>query len=128
MFENDLADFGRSIGIDGLALNAKDCIALDIEKEMSLYIEKLDGTIFFYMLKNYEAVDISTKDYREALELGYNHFHYPFKINPVAKGDSQVGFFVKMKETDCAVSTIHKLVNFLMQMINSLTERVSANP
>lgn len=126
MFENDLADFGRNIGIDSLALNEKGCILLEIEQDRSLYIEKVESNVFFYLLRRYDVIDISARHYYEALAIGYRNYQYPFLINSVAKDENQIGFFVKMKETECNVSTINRIVNFLMQILNSLDSKIAA--
>ena len=50
MINEEIEHFGRSIGIENLALNEEGCLKFIFENNVNIYIEKFEDTIFFFTI------------------------------------------------------------------------------
>ena len=78
------------------------------------YIEKTDEEVFFFILKTFELAPLPYETYEKALALPLQHAHAPFDLQAVAKTDHDIGFFTKLRETECDQPTIYKLFKYLI--------------
>ena len=123
MIENYLLEFGKSMGIQNLAFGEKGCIRFDFKQDGTIYIERFNEEIFFYILKDFNLLPIPYEYYREALLLAENQEMYSFIVQAIAKGDQLLGFFVRMPEVECDLTVLNKMFNLFLNLIKTLDTR-----
>ena len=124
MINEEIEHFGRSIGIENLALNEEGCLKFIFENNVNIYIEKFEDTIFFFTIKTYELSPLPYNYYVSALSMNYRLNTTPFPVEAIAKTDQDVGFFVRIKENQCDQPTLYKIFQFLLQYMRQFENKV----
>ncbi len=118
----ELKEFGNSIGLQNLHLNDQGCIKFELENNRTIYIEKSQKEIFFFILKTYELSPLPYLLYTKALAMCNNQISYPFPIQAIAKSDNNIGFFLKIEDEHCDQPTIYKIFKFLIKCSETLDD------
>ena len=119
-----LADFGRSMGIEGLAFNDSNVVSLKFEVTGDLYIERMDDGILVYVMRE---IDRPSKEiYAAALELCHWRHNHPFAVNPALRGDRHLVFAVNLTEAEFSMPTMEQLLQFLGQLHDQALEGAAA--
>ncbi|MDR2397010.1 MAG: hypothetical protein LBD69_04115 [Puniceicoccales bacterium] len=123
MIENYLLQFGESMGITGLKFGQTGCLRFEVENAGTIYLERVEEEIFFYILKDFNLLNLPYSYYKEALVMTANQETYSFLIHPIAKENNLLGFFLRLPELSCDLPMLNKVFNFLMQLVQTLETR-----
>lgn len=124
MINDEIELFGRSIGVENLALNEAGCLRFIFENNIHIHIEQFEDTIFFFITKTYELSPLPYNYYLSALSMNYRLNTTPFPVEAIAKTDQDVGFFVRIKENQCDQPTLYKVFQFLLQYMRQFENKV----
>ncbi len=124
MINNEIEFFGRSIGIPNLALNEQGCLKFIFEDNINIHIEKFEDTIFFYITKTYELTPLPYNYYLTAISMNYRLNTTPFNVESIAKTNNDIGFFTRIKETQCDQPTLYKIFQFLLQYMHQFENKI----
>ncbi len=116
IIDSELLQFGNTIGIQNLHLNEKGCIKFSFDNDRTLYIERFDETILFFILKSSTLAPLPYVVYEKALE-ACKQPKGPFELHAIAKSDSDIGFLTKVKDSDCDQPTIYRVFKWLLSLI-----------
>ncbi|MDR0646954.1 MAG: hypothetical protein LBF43_00765 [Puniceicoccales bacterium] len=123
MIENYLLQFGESMGISDLKFGKTDCLRFEVENAGTIYLERFEEEIFFYILKDFNLLNLPYAYYKEALVMAAHQETYSFLINPIAKENNLLGFFLRLPELSCDLPMLNKAFNFLLQLVQTLETR-----
>ncbi len=118
--DTELKSFGESIGIKDLHLNDRGCVKFSFEQDRTLFIEKGNEKIFFFIVKEFSLAPLPFHLYEKALAECQNQQSYPFSIQAIAKTDHDVGFLTSLHDNECDQPTLNKVFEFLLQKVNGL--------
>lgn len=118
--DTELKYFGESMGIKDLHLNDKGCVKFSFEQDRTLFLEKGDEKIFFFIVKEFSLAPLPFHLYEKALTECKNQQSYPFTIQAIAKTDHDVGFLTSLQDNECDQPTLNKVFEFLLQKIDGL--------
>ena len=119
-----LADFGRSIGIEGLSFNDSNVASLKFEFIGDLYIEQVDENVLIYVMRQ---IDRPSKEiYSAALELCHWRHNHPFAVNAAIRGDRRLVFAVNLSEREFSVPVMDQLLQFFGQLHDQALEGAAA--
>ena len=119
-----LADFGRSMGIEGLAFNDANVASLKFEVLGDLFVERLEGEILIYVLRE---IDRPSKEiYAAALDLCHWRHNHPFAVNAALKGERHLVFAVNVAESDFSVPAMEQMLQFFGQLHEQALEGAAA--
>ena len=118
--DTELEAFGESIGIKNLHFNDKGCIKFSFEQDRTLFLEKSDEKIYFFIIKEFSLAPLPFHLYEKALTVCKNQQSYPFTIQAIAKTDHDVGFLTSLQDNVCDQPMLNKLFEFLLQKVDSL--------
>ena len=119
-----LADFGRSLGIDGLAFNDSNVVSLKFEVTGDLYIEHVGDDVLIYVIRE---IDRPGKEiYAAALELCHWRHNHPFGVNAALRGEGHLVFAVNLPEREFSVPAMEQLLQFLGQLHDQALEGAAA--
>lgn len=124
MINDEIEHFGRSIGIENLALNDQGCLRFIFENKVNIHIEKFEDTIFFFITKTYELSPLPYNYYTSAISMNYRLNTTPFPVEAIAKTDQDIGFFTRIKENQCDQPTLYKLFQFLLQILRQFENKL----
>ena len=119
--DTELKSFGESIGIKNLHLNDKGCVKLSFEQDRTLYIERNNEKVYFYIIKAFSLAPLPFHLYAKALTNCQNQQSYPFTIQAIAKTDHDAGFLTSLYDNECDQPTLNKVFEFLLQKVEDLT-------
>lgn len=118
--DTELKYFGESIGIKNLHLNDKGCVKFSFEQDRTLFLERGDEKIFFFIVKEFSLAPLPFHLYEKALTECKNQQSYPFTIQAIAKTDHDVGFLTSLQDNECDQPTLNKVFEFLLQKTDGL--------
>ena len=118
--DTELKSFGESIGIKDLHLNNRGCVKFSFERDRTLFIERGNEKIFFFIIKEFSLAPLPFHLYEKALKDCQNQQSYPFLIQAVAKSDHDVGFLTSLYDNECYQPTLNKVFEFLLQKVDQL--------
>lgn len=118
--DTELKYFGESIGIKNLRLNDKGCVKFSFENDRSLFLEKNDEKIYFFILKEFPLAPLPFYLYQKALSECEHQQSHPFTLQAVAKTDHDIGFLTSIQDNECDQPTLYKIFEFLLQKIDLL--------
>ncbi len=124
MINDEIEHFGKSIGIENLALNDQGCLRFIFENKINIYIEKFEDTIFFFITKTYELSPLPYNYYMSAISMNYRLNTTPFPVEAIAQTDQDIGFFTRIKENQCDQPTLYKIFQFLLQYMRQFENKV----
>ena len=120
--DSEIQQFGNTIGISNLRLNEKGCLKFSMQQNRTIYIEKTDDFIFFFILKDHEQSPLPYNTYAKALTMCSQQQGYPFPIQAIAKTDHDIGFLTKIHDNACDQPTIYRLFKFLPSLIDKIEQ------
>ena len=126
MIESYLLQFGESIGVANLQFGPKDCLSFDVERSGVVYIERAEEEIFFYVLKDFNTLQLPYVYYQEALSMMAHQESYAFVVHAIAKKADRIGFFLRLPERQCDLPMINRVFTFLLNLVHSLEEKAQA--
>jgi type III secretion system chaperone SycN len=122
--DDALADFGRSLGIDGLRFQPDRPVQLEFARLGTLYFEPLDGQVLSYLVRRLDRADAGTL--ATALELCHWEHHHAFPVQAGLHDDSDLSFAVRIPESDFTLPTIERVVDLLGKLQDAATEGATA--
>ena len=118
--DSELKSFGESIGIKNLHFNDKGCIKFSFEQDRTLFIEKGNERVFFFITKEFPLAPLPFHLYAKALNACNHQQSYPFLIQAIARTDHDVGFLTSLQDNECDQPTLNKVFEFLLQKIDNM--------
>lgn len=118
--DTEIQQFGNTIGIPNLHLNENGCLKFLMQQNRTIYIEKANEFVFFFIIKSYELTPLPYQLYAKTLTLCSQQQGYPFAIQAIAKTDHDIGFLTKIHDNECDQPTIYKLFKFLLNLVEKL--------
>lgn len=118
--DSELQSFGESMGIKNLHFNDKGCVKFSFEQDRTLFIEKGDEKIFFYITKAFPLAPLPFHLYKKALTDCQNQQSYPFRLQAIAKTEHDIGFLTSLHDNECDQPTLNKVFEFLLQKVDEL--------
>lgn len=110
--EQTIADFGRIVGIEQLAVNEHNVVCLEIENMGRLYIEPGKEYIYVNLLRQLPLHQ--TIDLKKMLSLCHFSHNHPCPINPVLDSrNNRLLFVASVAAQDFSLPGLEKIVNLL---------------
>ena len=123
--DQSLAEFGRSIGIDGLTFNEHGVVSLKFELLGGLYLEKAESDcVLVYLVRELDRP--SREIFAAALDLCHWRHNHPFAVNASLRDDANLVFSVKLTQEEFSVPTLEQLLQFLGHVHDQAREGVIA--
>ena len=119
--DSELKSFGESMGVKNLHFNDKGCIKFSFEQDRTLFIEKGNETVYFFITKEFPLAPLPFHLYEKALQACQYQQNYPFRIQAIAKTDHDVGFLTSLHDNECDQPTLNKVFEFLLQRVDRLS-------
>ena len=119
-----LADFGRNMGLDGLAFNDANVVSLKFEVLGDLFIERIEDAVLVYVMR--EVPQPSKEIYAAALELCHWRHNHPFAVNAALKDDRHLIFAVNLTESEFSAPAMEQLLQFFGQLHEQVLEGATA--
>ena len=112
--DETVAQFGRSIGMEGLALNRQRVLAVEIEAAGTLFIEALQASVLVYLARHVPPSGSGIA--ARALEACNDLSFAPYVINPAMKGSEWMIFVARIPEQDFALPTLEEVIAQLIEL------------
>jgi type III secretion system chaperone SycN len=119
--DTELTVFGDSLGVKDLHFNDKGCIKFSFEQGRTIFLEKGDEKVYFYILKEFSLAPLPFELYTKALIDCKNQQKHPFTIQAISKTDHDIGFLISIRDNECDQPTIYKIFEFLLQKIDNFS-------
>ena len=97
-----------------------------MERSGVVYIERAEEEIFFYVLKDFNTLQLPYVYYQEALSMMAHQESYAFVVHAIAKKADRIGFFLRLPERQCDLPMINRVFTFLLNLVHSLEEKAQA--
>lgn len=123
MLEQELDEFGKRMGLPGLAFNRNGLTALDVERMGRLHLEK-NARAGVEELLIYLARPCPSHD-REVTERALERCHYrhadPFPLS-ASRHNNQLILLTRLPERDTTAAAMEKAVLFLADAMRAIAE------
>ena len=119
-----LADYGRSLGIDGLAFNEAGVVSLRFELLGEVFIEQTEGGVLVYVVR--EVDRLSGEICAAALAWCHWQHNHPFAVNAAQRGEHHLVYSVHLTEQEFSVPTMEQLLQLLGQLHDQALEGAPA--
>lgn len=118
MLNQTIEEFGRSMGIDGMAFNDDKVVHLEVEGVGDLYLEDEASYLLLYIVKEVDSP--SLKLYKKAFTLCHYRQKNPFSVQVGLHEDNKLTFLVKLPHEGINESNLEKAIEFLNKLHNQV--------
>lgn len=120
LFSQLIADFGRRLGMDGLAPDSEGRTELAFSGHGSLMLEERDGVAFVTFARAWPPH--GERSARTAASLCHWSRNHPWTIHPGCRGEDRVAFTATVPVERLDVPALEKMVAYLLEMAASLEQ------
>lgn len=117
LFAQLIADFGRRIGVAGLAPNDTGVVDLEIERLGRLQLEERDGRVFVTLARARPGHDDGV--YRRLLDACHWRHAHPWPLHPGAKGDDLLTLTAVERVEDVDVPELERVIGYVANAMDS---------
>jgi type III secretion system chaperone SycN len=120
--DQTVADFGRSMGMDGLAFDENGLVCLDIERTGTLYLEyrQQEQQVLVYLARTMDSLQEQWLE--QALARCHYQYNHPMDISCGLKGDNILFFLVTFTENAFIVNSLHRALDLLVQQHDAVVK------
>ena len=113
--DQTVADFGRSMGMDGLAFDENGLVCLEIERTGTLYLEyrQQEQQILVYLARTMDSLQDQWLE--QALARCHYQYNHQRPVYCGLKGDNVLFFLVKFTENTFVVNELSDALDLLVQ-------------
>lgn len=112
--DDAIAEFGRGMGIESLALGNERLASLAFERSGTLFLEATEGHLLIYMMR-----DVPARDETLALRaLSLCHFRngLPYDLSPAMKGEDRLIFIARVPEREVSLPVLENTFALLVRL------------
>ena len=115
-----LAEFGRSMGMEGLAWPESGVVVLDFANRGVLYLEDRDETLLIYLSRDIDMRDGKLKFLSTALRLCHYRQGLPYVVQVGLRGESSLVFLVRLSAYELTLPELERV----LEVLSDLHDRV----
>lgn len=120
MLKDTLLEFGKSMGINELALSQENIVHLSIENIGELYIEESQSDALVMLMK--ELTHPSLREYKKALELCHYRQKNKFITSTALFEENKLVFMIRLPHEEITKSNLDKAIEFLHKLHTTIQE------
>lgn len=120
--DETIKDFGRGMGMEGLALNEQGMLCLSFETRGNLYLEKTENGLLLYLAR--DIPDHHPEILEKAFRLCHFREELPLDVHPGFGNPSSLVFLVRIDEPDFSLPRLEEGFNLLMEMHDKAAGRL----
>jgi type III secretion system chaperone SycN len=119
--ESVLAEFGRSIGISGLAFNENQAVHLKLERDGHLYFEHAPEAkvVTVALARTIQAPKAEL--WQEALALCHREQRHPIPVNAGLAPGERLAFFVRFGDEEISLPGVESAIQLLTRLHQRVT-------
>jgi type III secretion chaperone SycN len=112
--DDSVAEFGRGLDIDHLALNDRGLVSLVFERSGTLFLEQVNGYLLIYLTREIAAKDDSLV--LRALSLCHYRNGHPYDLSAAMKGEDRLTFLARIPEREVSPPVLEAAFALLVQL------------
>ena len=115
-----IQDFGRSMGIDDLRINAGETLSMRIEGRGDLFLELSGQDVLVYLARPRSG--LGHQGLARALELCHDRENTPHPVHAALHGDTTLVFLTRIPGSDFTLPTLVSCLSSLTRLHDSVPE------
>ncbi len=117
-----LVEFGRSLGLDGLAWSDTGVVVLDFANRGVLYLEDQDEVLLVYLVRDIDVRESKLKLLHTALTLCHYREGLPYVVQVGLRGEASLVFLVRFMSYDVTLPELERVLELLSQLHDNVQE------